>query len=254
MHFMLNNAALFLLGLSSLVSSQHIYGRDVYLDSLEARHDTYGGFDFRDRYANHIPSRLHARNEFGSPQYFEARDASFISELELRDLISRLVRRGGPRSHAKANARPSTHRKPHVEPPKEHEHVHHSGNEHKVPVSWKKGAVEEMKLPLSQKWGKNQDPVQKHEEIVRNHAHKISGAHSAVIHHAAHPGGSKPTEKDHITAGILNHNGSPIKNPEGYPRHHVYTDRENHINLKPFLTPGLKDTKFETKGKHHKYK
>ncbi|KAI0784882.1 hypothetical protein C8Q75DRAFT_373938 [Abortiporus biennis] len=58
--------------------------------------------------------------------------------------------------------------------------------------------------------------------------------------HAAHPGGTDPNEKDHITVQYYDKNGGIIKDKNDRDSHHVYTNREKEVDLKPLIPPSLK--------------
>ncbi|KAI0782035.1 hypothetical protein C8Q75DRAFT_896131 [Abortiporus biennis] len=168
---------------------QDLYGREYY--DLEACFNPdHGHFSGTHRHFHH---ELEARDEL---------------DLELRDIAEQLVRRaeehlvrrtGGARGH---------------------------WNKVLNAIKFTQAAKKDLKYPLASTWGKGEDPKQKHEEIVDKHAHNVPGAHKATILRGAHPAGSDPKEKDHITANYHDQSGSNIKDQAGRKTHHVYTDRE----------------------------
>ncbi|KAI0782036.1 hypothetical protein C8Q75DRAFT_538607 [Abortiporus biennis] len=171
-------------------AGQDLYGRDYY--DLEARFiPGHGHFSGAHRHFHH---ELEARDEF---------------DLELRDIAEQLVRRAEEHlvRRASGGAR---------------------GNWKKVlhAIKFTQAAKKDLKHPLASTWGKGEDPKQKHEEIVDKHAHNVPGAHKATVVRGAHPAGSDPKEKDHITTKYHDHAGKDIKDQAGRSTHHVYTDRE----------------------------
>ncbi|KAI0784878.1 hypothetical protein C8Q75DRAFT_809767 [Abortiporus biennis] len=118
-----------------------------------------------------------------------------------------------------------------------------SGNG-ELPISWTGTAQGELAEPLAATWGNGDDAKARHEAIVREYGNSIKKAKSAQIEHAAHPGGTDPNEKDHITVQYFDKNGGIIKDKNDWDSHHVYTNREKEVDLKPLIPPSLKANKY----------
>ncbi|PPQ91041.1 hypothetical protein CVT25_013966 [Psilocybe cyanescens] len=94
------------------------------------------------------------------------------------------------------------------------------------------------------KWHKNQ--VKK--EMKTNP--DLKHAHTGVIEHLAHKGGSQPKEKNHITASFKDKHGQQIHNKyNGGPNHHLYVNKNNKGTGRQ-AKGGLNKNNNELKGKH----
>ncbi|KAI0784883.1 hypothetical protein C8Q75DRAFT_809771 [Abortiporus biennis] len=193
----------------AVVSAVPICARGYY-DSLEARavDELYRrGYEFGDVYSR-------------SSYYAEPRSYAYARPIDVRDVYRQLVRRakGDKGKGGKV--------------------IKGSGNG-ELPIKWAGTAQGELAEPLAATWGKG-DAKARHEAIVREHGDNIKNAKSAQINHAAHPGGTDPNEKDHITVQYFDKNGGPIQDKNGWDSHHVYTNREKEVDLKPLIPATLK--------------
>ncbi|KAH9481457.1 hypothetical protein JR316_0005983 [Psilocybe cubensis] len=98
------------------------------------------------------------------------------------------------------------------------------------------------------KWNKNK--VKK--EMRKNP--ELKGAHTGVIEHLAHKGGSQPKEKNHITASFKDKHGQQIHNSyNGGPNHHLYINKNN-AGAGRQAKGGYKKNNNEIKGKNTGHK
>ncbi|KAL4245792.1 hypothetical protein ABKN59_001661 [Abortiporus biennis] len=172
-----------------------------YHGSLEAHaiNDLYcRGYEYGDIYSR-------------SSYYPEPR--SYAQSIDVRDVYEQLVRR------AKAKGKDNK---------KGGKMIKGSGNG-ELPISWTGTAKAELAEPLAATWGNGDDAKARHEAIVREYGDSIKKAKSAQIEHAAHPGGTDPNEKDHITVKYFDKNGGIIKDKNDWDSHHVYTNREKEV-------------------------